>query len=69
MFRNMVLLRLFKCNRYDIKFSLYKVHKICTEAAKWTHGITLLHILLVLLIFKPGGLMVKLYLSFIPMNI
>lgn len=69
MFKNMVLLKLFECNRYDMKFSLYKVHKICIEVAKCTHGITLLHTPLVSFIFKPGRLTVKLYLSFILMNI
>ena len=69
MFKNMTLLRLFKCNRHDIKFSLYKVHKLWIKVAKSTHGITLLHIPLVSLIFKWVRLMVKVYLSFIPMNI
>ena len=68
-FKNMVLLRLFKFNRYDIKLSLYKVHEICIEVAKCTHGITLLHTPLVSFIFKPGRLTVELYLSFIPTNI
>ena len=68
-FKNIVLLRLFKCNRYDQKFSLYKVNKICIEVEKCTHGITFLHIPLVSFIFIPGRLVVKLYLSFIPLNI